>query len=238
MEYPDEENGIPLNKADQMLEFVQGLQSGHSLVLPSTTDHHGRYQWDVSIIADPTTQHNFTSAIDFVHEIIRTGLCVPKLASSSEVTSGTYNLGAAQLQQHNENIQYTLESLATALNKYLMKPFTRWNFGPDVDPVRIEFAPISTDIQIMLLQGLIAQLSSGVDVMDPDGNQLIVDWTKVAEDGGLPILKKDQRRELLDLFRQRQQELEAMQPSEPAPPPTAEAQMEPEQPPTEEVPTA
>jgi hypothetical protein len=163
---------------------------------------------------------------------------VPKLASSSEVNAGTYNLGAAQLQQHNENIQYTLESLAAAINKYLLKPFTRWNFGTFIDPVKIEFAPISTDIQIMLLQGLIAQLSSGVDVMDPDGNQLIVDWAKVAEDGGLPILKKDQRRELLDLFRQRQQELEAMQPSEPAPPPPAEPPMEPEQPPTEEVPTA
>jgi hypothetical protein len=201
----------PTDNANEMINLIEGLQSGHSLVLPS--DQHrdgGGRQWDIETRGEPAFATNFTEQIAFVHDVIRTGLCVPKLASSSEAEGGTYNLGQAQIAQHNENIMATLSAIEAAINQQLMKPFSRYNLGPKAPSIRLVFEPVSTDVQLVLLQGLISMLSQGVEITDREGNAMVADWAKIAEDNGLPVLKKDQRAELLDLFRRQVAERETM----------------------------
>ena len=123
--------------------------------------------------------------------MIGASLCVPQMALSTVPSSGTYNLGQAQIDLFTQNIEAILDTLKDVINKQLIDDFRIYNFGKKCPPLRVVIEPVSTDVSRMLLQALIQNLSMGVPVMTQDGKMIMVDNAKLCTDFGVPIILTD-----------------------------------------------
>lgn len=121
--------------------------------------------------------------------MIGASLCVPQMALSTVPSSGTYNLGQTQIDLFTQNIEAQLDSLRDAINTQLCDDFALFNYGAKCPPLRLVIEPVSTDVARQMLQGLIQNLSMGVPITLPTGEQIIPDWAKVCNNYGVPIIK-------------------------------------------------
>lgn len=119
--------------------------------------------------------------------MIGASLCVPQMALSTVPSSGTYNLGQSQIDLFTQNIEAILDQLADVVNKQLLDDFRIYNAGRDAPTLKCVFAPVSTDVARMFLEALVTNLSNGVPIYTPDGQQIIPDYSAIAQNYGAPV---------------------------------------------------
>ncbi len=204
--------GKSFSNYELALQAVMALDGGSKVVLPS--DVHvvagnatSVPKWSVEFQTPPSATADFVGFLAAFDEQITLALAgVPQMAQGGKSPdSGTYNLGEIQIDEFLKNLQSILNRLEGSINEYLLVPWTFYNFGADEPPVKIQFEKLGRNIAQATLSMLLNMLASGEPVTDLDGNQLQLDYQKIAEDNGLPyrLRKGSGVQTLVDMVRQK-----------------------------------
>lgn len=194
------------------LDAVKALDGGAKVIFPS--DVHtvaGQAtsvpKWSVEFQTPPSSTADFVGFVQTMNEMIVLAIAgVPQMAQGgASPESGTYNLGEIQIDEFLRNLQTVLNRIETAINEYLLAPWTYYNFGPDVPPAKIQFEKLGRNIAQAVLSMLLEMMKSGMPVTDLEGNQITLDYVKIAEDNGVPyrMQKGDGVSTLIDMVNQR-----------------------------------
>jgi hypothetical protein len=215
VKYPQGTTTIGGQKMDNQavaLEVVAALDGGAKVVLPSEPHQIGGQatsipKWSVEFQTPPSTTADFVGFVNLFNEMIVLAIAgVPDMATGgASPQTGTYNLGEIKVDEFLRNLQTILNNIEEAINFYLLKPWTYYNFGADVPPVKIQFERLGRDIAQATLGLMLELLKSGMPINDLDGNSIQLDFTKIAEDNGIPyrIQKGGGINTLLDVISQR-----------------------------------
>lgn len=182
------ENGDEIRgeNGDLLNSYLAGMESGQDVALPSEFHESGNPYWDIEFL-QATGEDSYIEKLAHVNDMIRMAVVVPEMASSSSPDTGTYNLGETQIDLFLENIEAYLDQCKEVIDAQLLRDFVFYNFGPGSPPLTIVFEPINAKVKAQLLNGLIAMLTQGVPISDADGNEMNVDWPKLAQDNGVPV---------------------------------------------------
>lgn len=211
---PDGEgNVVPIPNAALMDDFLAALESGHSASIPSEFDRlSGNPYWELEVL-QAQGEDRYIEKLAHLNEMIRMALVVLEMASSNTPDSGTYNLGEVQLDLFLANLESILDQLAEVINEQLLQDFVLFNFGADAPPCKIIFEPLDVKVKRALLQALINMLGTDVPLEDGDGNQLQVDWAKMAQDAGVALNKVNLRDRASKLRQAAEERLKALAPA-------------------------
>jgi hypothetical protein len=184
----EDENGDEIRgeNGDLLNSYLSGMESGQDVALPSEFHESGNPYWDIEFL-QASGEDSYIEKLTHVNDMIRMAVVVPEMASSSSPDTGTYNLGETQIDLFLENIEAYLDQCKEVIDAQLLRDFVFYNFGPGSPPLTIVFEPINAKVKSQLLNGLIAMLTQGVPISDADGNEMNVDWPKLAQDNGVPV---------------------------------------------------
>ena len=177
-------DGEPIlqDNLEYLRELLEDLRSAHNIVLPASLGE-GR-QWDVEAFDIPPPI-SYPDWIAFLDDQIRLAMGVPKLSISTSET-GTYNLGVAQIDLFLDNEQSLLSQIEECLNQQLLPRLVHYNFGADAAPAQIR---MQLDMRFLdaMVRGMVQQLAGGMPLRTADGQLLVPDWEKIAEDANIPV---------------------------------------------------
>lgn len=194
--------------SDLMISLLDSLESAHSIGLPSDRDMHGQPKWDVTITPTPG-EDRYVEKLDWYNSMIRMAIAFPEMAGSSSPDTGTYNLGQTVLDLFLANVQAIQDDAAKAINQQLLNAFRIYNFGYDAADISIQMEPVDFSARKALLQALVDYLGQGQPMPNGD-TDLSVDWAKLAENMGVPLLIQDPRQLAGDVTNAALQRLQGM----------------------------
>jgi len=191
-------NPIGISASGQMMDMVETLDAGAKAVIPSSTSQDGTPKWGIEVIQPSAGADTFVEKLDWLNKMIRLGMSVPEMVTSSSPDTGTYNLGAAIIDLYLANMEDDVRAITVSINKQFMRRWTELNGGATAPPCMIVTEPIGPSVHKALLQTLLARLESDLPIEDSEGNTYEPDWSKIASDNGLPLFKVDAVRKMRD----------------------------------------
>lgn len=184
-------NGNPIQKdnKDWLASQIAKLRNASGLVLSSEMLSDGKTRaWGIEPL-EIGERGMYVEYALHLNVMIGASLCVPQMALSTVPSSGTYNLGQAQIDLFTQNEEALLDALRDVVNNELCDDFRIFNFGHNCPPLRLVVEPVSTDVARMFLQALVENLAMGAPLPTVDGEVLAVDWAKLASNYGAPVTK-------------------------------------------------
>lgn len=166
-------DGVQVAGNTYMLKLLQDLRNRSVVVLPndSTQDSNGKlnYDYDIDYLESQMRGADFERYLTRLDEEISIGLFTPiLLLRTADV--GSYNLGVGHMQMYLWMLNAMNDDRALYINKYLIRPMVRYNFGDNAPPCKIEFQKLgnsNADMVTALLKSLV-----DADKVKPDIDEL------------------------------------------------------------------
>lgn len=138
------QNGKDVASNQFMLDQMQRLRSRGAVVLPSDrqTDASGtptqHYEYDIEYMESQMRGADFERYMTRLDEEISLALFTPLLLMRT-ADVGSYNLGVSHMQMYLWQLNAIADDWAEYINRYILAPLVRYNFGENAPPVTIEF---------------------------------------------------------------------------------------------------
>lgn len=182
-------NAIQKDNKDWLASQIAKLRNASGLVLSSEMLSDGKTRaWGIEPL-EIGERGMYVEYALHLNVMIGASLCVPQMALSTVPSSGTYNLGQAQIDLFTQNEEAILDALRDVVNTQLCDDFRIFNFGHKCPPLRLVVEPVSTDVARMFLQALVENLAMGTPLPTVEGEVLQVDWAKLASNYGAPVTR-------------------------------------------------
>ena len=182
-----DEDGNPqtISNQDVALDIGEQADGGNTIAIPSRYDDRGNRLWDIEF-PPPTFQgSDHLAFLDHLNAEILKSLLIPELALSVG-SSGSYNLAEVQINFFLQGLEATAEDLCEAVNRYIVKPLVRIQFGVNAPVAMVRIQPMTQEVKSGLVNVLMSTVGQGQPIPLKDGSSLLVDWSQVAEDLGIP----------------------------------------------------
>lgn len=187
----DTSTGAPIriDNKDVMLSLLDGLNAGASVAFASEFDPTtNQPYWGIELLeTDGAGAGHYIEQIKHCNDMIRTAFGIPAYATSESPERGTYTLGKSMIDLFLRQVNARLDGIKQVIDKQLLEPWNRMNFGDDAPPIVIEFEPPDVDPSLMLMTAMIQGAASGTQLMDGNGNAIVPDWSYLLQSVGVPF---------------------------------------------------
>lgn len=182
-------NGVPtkIDNRDLALGLLEGLESGASVAYASEFDPNtNQPYWGIDLleVKGDGAQH-FIELIKLVDDMIRIGFGIPGYATSESPERGTYTLGKSMIDLFLRQVNARLDGIKSVIDKQILEPWNKVNFGEGADPIVIEFEPPDIDPALMLMTAMVQAAAAGRNLIDGDGNIVVPDWSAMFQSIGV-----------------------------------------------------
>jgi len=188
-------NDIPTNhpNLDRALKLGQELRSNSTIVLPNVRDEKGEYAWNVEYLLDDKRAEQFLSYIKYLDVMKLRSVIVPERAFTQDTSTGSYAMAEAHADLFLLAEEGLISDCEDAINRYIIPPFVKYNFGMSAPPAIIDIAPITKENRQMLKEMVIEVMKA----MAQNNEYFYFDIEKIAQELNVPIreIKKKEETE-------------------------------------------
>lgn len=147
-----------IKSTDYMLQVLQNLRNRSVVVLPSDRGEDqrtGYWEYDIEYLESQMRGADFSRYNSQLNEEISLAMFTPiLLLQTADV--GSYNLGVGHMQMYLWMLNAMNDDRASYINKYILKPMARMNFGKNAAIPRIVFRKLGNTDSTMLTAVLTA----------------------------------------------------------------------------------
>jgi hypothetical protein len=188
--YPTGDSIVGETKTDNqdiMLDLLDGIMEGTHVALPSGRDESGNLQWDIGLLESADKTDPFLQRAKYLDETILRGLVIPEKA----LTQG--EIGARASIESFQNLfitrkQDVLNQIVDTIDRYLLQPFVKLNFGADVE-VHVTAGKLD-DNSVYVANNIVNKLVEiGKETID---QQWLIDKT------GIPLEERPEPEEIIN----------------------------------------
>lgn len=193
-----------LDNRDIMLDLLSEMGNNFVAALPTgfQMDQGGQRLWDIEFLEAQRSGQDILGTIDHMNLMILKSLLVPQLALEIG-SSGSYSLADTQIDFFMLGEEALMDQIANAVNKQIIKPLVRAQFGARAPTALLKFAPLYKSTREGLGNMLMETLGAGRPITMKDGSSMLPDWQRISEDTGIPVVVLDQ--EDMALYNQAEQ---------------------------------
>lgn len=180
-----------IKSTDYMLQVLQNLRNRSVVVLPSDRGEDqrtGYWEYDIEYLESQMRGADFSRYNSQLNEEISLAMFTPiLLLQTADV--GSYNLGVGHMQMYLWMLNAMNDDRASYINKYILKPMARMNFGNNADIPRIVFRKLGNTDNTMLtavLTALVQGAQVGFDLNEL-GQMCGLTLTQIGETVDTPV---------------------------------------------------
>ena len=172
-------NGTVLDNLRLAQKAGQSLTESSVVALPSSTDEHGKYKWDLEYLEDKQRANMFLSYIEHLNSMKLRALFVPERMLVQDSSMGARSVSETHLDVFLMGLEGLIQDILDHFNKYLIPQIVKYNFGDNAPPVYLETSGLSTESKNLLKQIVVALIKKDAHVP--------LDMIKALEELDLPI---------------------------------------------------
>lgn len=168
-------------------DLAEGLANNNAVLLPSTLHREtNQPMWDVEWMETKFDGQRNIAYIDHLNAEILKSLLIPELALNVG-QSGSYDLAQEQIRFFLLGLEALMDQIADAVSKQLVQRIIRYQFGRNQPKAYLKFQPLADDVKEGLTNVLFETIGQNRPIPLKDGQQMLPDWRKIAEDSGIPV---------------------------------------------------
>lgn len=139
-------NGKPVKGHKLMQALARQFRNGSSIVLPNNrvmngTEDTNMFEYDLEFLESQMRGADFDRYLQRLDEEIALALFTPILLNRTG-SGGSFNLGVTHMQLFQWQINALVNDMVGYINKYIIRPMVRLNFGEKAKAPKMVFRPV------------------------------------------------------------------------------------------------